>query len=78
MVIKPWAQNLPHPAILLDDCPQLRSVITELEAGTYPQPDVAVWRDDLPHDPAVRLAKATGATDEQIAAMTADPARKEA
>jgi hypothetical protein len=60
----------PHPVIVLDNCPQLLSVIAELEAGTYPQPDVAVWRDDLPRDLAVRLAKATGATDEQIAEVT--------
>lgn len=64
---QPWARALPHPVIILDDCPQLHSVIAELEAGTYPQPDVAVWRDDLPHNLAVRLAKATGATDAQIA-----------
>jgi hypothetical protein len=57
---------LPHPAILLDDSPQLRKVIEELEAGTYPQPDVAVWRDDLPRYLAWRLARATGATDDQI------------
>lgn len=63
--------DLPHPVILLDDCPQLRSVIAELEAGTYPQPEYAVWRDDLPRDLAVRLAQATGATDEQIAEITA-------
>jgi hypothetical protein len=62
--------RLPHPAIILDDSPQLRSVIEEMEAGTYPLPDVAVWRDDLTRDLAVRLAKATGATDEQIAEIT--------
>jgi hypothetical protein len=43
-----------------------------MEAGTYPLPGNAVWRDDLPRDLAVRLAKATGATDEQIAEITAD------
>jgi len=75
MDIRPKLKNLPHPAILLDNCPQLLGVIAELEAGTYPLPDVAVWRDDLPHDLAVRLAKATGATDEQIAALIADPSR---
>jgi hypothetical protein len=65
--------DLPHPVLILDNCPQLLSVIGELEAGTYPQTDVAVWRDDLPRPLAVRLAKATGATDEQISAMLADP-----
>lgn len=57
---------LAHPAIVCSG-PQLLSVIAELEAGTYPQPDMAIWRDDLPRDLAVRLAKATGATGEQIA-----------
>ncbi len=64
--------GLPHPAIMLDDCPQLDKVIEELEAGTYPQPDVAVWRDDLPRDKAVRLALATGATEQQIEEVTAE------
>lgn len=63
---------MPHPAIILDDCPQLHSVIAELEAGTYPQPDDAIWRDDLPRDLAIRLAKATGATDEQIREITGE------
>lgn len=67
---KPWARILPHPVTLLDNCPQLLSVIAELEAGTYPQPETAVWRDDLPRPLAVRLAKATGATDEQIAEIS--------
>ena len=61
---------LPHPAVVLDDSPQLRSVIEQMEAGTYPLPDDAIWRDDLPHDLTVRLARATGATDEQIAGVT--------
>ena len=61
-------KNLPHPAIVLDDSPQLRSVIAELEAGTYPQPVDIIWRPDLPRDLAVRLAKATGATPGQVAA----------
>ena len=60
---------MPHPAIVCGG-PQLLSVIAELEAGTYPQPECAIWRDDLPYDLAVRLAKATGATDEQIAEIT--------
>lgn len=63
--------KLPHPVLLLDDCPQLDSVIEQLEAGTYPQTEYAVWRDDLPVAKAVRLAKATGATDEQIAEIQA-------
>lgn len=63
-------KRLPHPAIILDDCPQLRSVIAEMEAGTYPLPEDAIWRDDLPRELAVRLAKSTGATDEQIKEIT--------
>lgn len=58
--------EMPHPAIVCGG-PQLLSVIEELEAGTYPQPDDAIWRGDLPHDLAVRLALATGATRAQIA-----------
>lgn len=58
--------TMPHPAIVCSG-PQLLSVIEGLEAGTYPQSEDAIWRDDLPRDLAVRLAKATGATDEQIA-----------
>jgi hypothetical protein len=65
--------DMPHPAIVCSG-PQLESVISELEAGTYPQPEDAIWRGDLPHDLAVRLAKATGATDEQIAAITSGQA----
>ena len=68
---------LPHPAIILDDSPQLRNVIEELEAGTYPQPKDAIWRDDLPQHLAIRLARATGATDEQIAAIAGEPPGKE-
>lgn len=61
-------KRLPHPAIILDgSSPQLLSVIAEMEAGTYPLPEDAIWRDDLPHELAVRLAKATGASDKQIA-----------
>ena len=63
--------SMPHPAIVCGG-PQLLNVITELEAGTYPQPDDAIWRDDLPRDLAVRLAKATGATDEQISEITGE------
>ena len=62
-------KRLPHPVIVCGG-PQLLKVIAELEAGTYPQPEDAVWRDDLPRDLAVRLAKATGATNEQIAEVT--------
>jgi len=67
-----WAKRLPHPAIILDDSPQLRKVITEMEAGTYPLPEDAIWREDLPRDLRVRLARATGGTDEQIAGALAD------
>jgi hypothetical protein len=67
--IRTWAKSLPHPAIICGG-PQLLSVIEGLEAGTYPQSEDAIWRDDLPRPLAVRLAKATGATDEQIAGIT--------
>ena len=70
--------NMPHPAVLLDDCPQLQSVIAELEAGTYPQPDYVVWREDLPRETRVRLARATGGTDEQIAGALAQDGNAEA
>lgn len=58
--------EMPHPAIVCSG-PQLDKVIEELEAGTYPQPEDAIWRGDLPLDTAIRLAKATGASDAQIA-----------
>lgn len=75
---------LPHPAIILDDCPQLLSVIEGMEMTLrlrfhpdrhpYPLPDDAVWREDLPLPLRIRLAKATGATDAQVAEMrAADP-----
>ena len=63
--------DMPHPAIIVSG-PQLMNVISELEARTYPQPDDAIWRGDLPRDLAVRLAKATGATDEKIAELEAE------
>lgn len=59
--------EMPHPAIITSG-PQLAKVIEEMEAGTYPLPECAVWRDDLPRELAVRLALATGATMEQIEA----------
>ncbi len=62
--------DLPHPAIVCGG-PQLLSVIAEMEAGTCPLPEDAIWRDDLPREMAARLAKATGATDEQIAEIVA-------
>jgi len=65
-------ERLPHPAIICSPGPQLTSVIEQLEAGTCPQPEDAVWRDDLPYDLAVRLALATGATMEQIEAGPAE------
>ena len=52
--------DMPHPAIVCSG-PQLLSVIEGLEAGTYPQPDDAIWRGDLPRDLAVRLARAAQA-----------------
>lgn len=64
--------RMPHPAIVLDDCPQLLGAIEQMEAGTYPLPEVAVWRDDLPRPLAIRLARATGATDEQITEVLAE------
>jgi hypothetical protein len=57
---------LPHPAIICGG-PQLLSVIEGMEAGTYPLPPDAIWREDLPRPLAIRLAIATGATDQQIA-----------
>jgi protein-L-isoaspartate O-methyltransferase len=62
--------RLPHP-VLIHDGPQLISMIGQLEAGTYPRPEDAVWRSDLPRELAVRLARATGATEEDIAETTA-------
>jgi predicted RNA methylase len=59
--------RLPHPAIFQEGPPLIR-VIEDMEAGAYPLPEDAVWRDDLPRDLAVRLALATGATMEQIEA----------
>ena len=61
----------PHPA-LLHEGDQLVRMIEQLEAGDYPQPDDAIWRGDLPRDLAIRLARATGATDEQIAEAIAE------
>ena len=58
--------NLPHPAVVCGG-PQLLSVIEGLEAGTYPQTDAVIWRDDLDLELAIRLARATGGTDDQIA-----------
>jgi len=65
--------HMPHPAIVCSG-PQLDSVIAGLEAGTYPQPEDAIWRGDLPQATAIRLAKATGATDAQIAEVLAGEA----
>lgn len=59
----------PHPAIVCGG-KQLEELITEMAAGTYPLPADAIWRDDLPRETAIRLAKATGATDEQISEIT--------
>lgn len=66
--------NLPHPAIILSDCPQLLSVIAGMERGDYPLPEDAIWREDLPLPLRIRLAKATGATDAQIAIAPTLPA----
>jgi hypothetical protein len=62
--------EMPHPAVVCSG-PQLEQVIAGLEAGTYPQPEDAIWRGDLPVQTAIRLAEATGATDEQIAEVMA-------
>jgi hypothetical protein len=70
MNIKPKFE-MPHPAIVCSG-PQLDSVIRDLEAGTYPQPEDAIWRGDLPRETAIRLARATGATDAQIAEITGE------
>lgn len=61
----------PHP-VLLYEGDQLIRMIEQLEAGDYPQPDDAIWRGDLPRDLAIRLARATGATEEQIAEALAE------
>jgi hypothetical protein len=71
ITVKPWLSRMTHPAIVCSG-PQLLSVIEGLEAGTYPQPEDAIWRDDLPRALAERLARATGATDEQITEITSD------
>lgn len=68
--------SMPHPAIVCSG-PQLDKVITEMEAGTYPLPEDAVWREDLSRELAVRLALATGATMEQIEEITSQPAVSE-
>lgn len=68
--------RFPHPAIVSGGR-QLEKVITEMEAGTYPLPENAVWRGDLPRDLAVRLALATGATMEQITEITSQAAAAE-
>lgn len=65
--------RLTHPAIVCGG-PQLTSVVEGMEAGTYPLPEDAVWREDLPHGLAVRLALATGATMEQVEEITGQPA----
>jgi hypothetical protein len=64
-------QPLPHPVLVLDDSPQLVRCVEEMEAGTYPKPDLdhAIWREDLPRDLCIRIARLTGATDEQISGM---------
>ena len=67
--MKPKLPALPHPATFLGDCPQLHTVIRDMEADAYPLPDDAVWRCDLPQPLAIRLARATGATSEQIEDM---------
>jgi hypothetical protein len=64
-------EPLTHPAIVCSG-PQLDSVIEQLEAGTMPKPDEgAIWRPELGEELAVRLAKATGATDAMIAEQLA-------
>lgn len=64
-------QPLTHPAFV-SSFAQLDKVIGEMEAGTMPLPTedgerIAVWRPELTRDQRHRLARATGATDEQIA-----------
>jgi hypothetical protein len=59
-------EPLTHPALVCSGA-QLDSVIAELEAGTMPLPDEgAVWRSELPVETCLRLARATGATEEMI------------
>jgi hypothetical protein len=61
-----------HP-VFICGWPQLQAVIEELEAGTYPPvtADVIPWREDIPREWAIRLARACGATDEDISAVQA-------
>ena len=59
-----------HP-VFVSGWPQLQAVIEGLEAGTYPPvtADVIPWREDIPRAWAIRLAKACGATDDDISAI---------
>jgi predicted RNA methylase len=66
-----FRNDWPHP-VLLYEGDQLIRMIEQLEAGDYPQPDDAIWRGDLPRDLAIRLARATGGSDEQIAEAIAE------
>jgi hypothetical protein len=67
--------GLPHPAVVCSG-PQLDQVIADMEAGLMPRPDVAVWRGgELPAGQAGRLARATGASEAQIAEAAAEDAR---
>jgi hypothetical protein len=64
-------EPLPHPAFVCSGS-QLDGVIEEMEAGTMPGPDEgAVWRPELDVTTCERLARATGASDEMIAAQWA-------
>jgi len=57
--------SLPHPALVCSGA-QLDTVIAEMESGTFPLPEDAIWRGDLPRGTAIRLALATGATAGQV------------
>ena len=63
-------ERLPHPAIVCSG-PQLLKVIEEMEAGTMPLPGQVIWREDLDGELQVRLARACGGTDDQIAGIRA-------
>jgi hypothetical protein len=63
-------ERLPHPAIVCSG-PQLLKVIEDMEAGDMELPGQVIWRQDLDGELQVRLARACGGTDDQIAGIRA-------
>ena len=63
-------ERLPHPAIVCSG-PQLLKVIEDMEAGDMDLPGQVIWRTDLDGELQVRLARACGGTDDQIAGIRA-------